>query len=162
LAKAVCRGNVAPTQGVDIVVETATSYKAIAVKSGPSVFNAQSKRRQNQDFQALKSRLLKLQKHFDAVAGYCYGTKNPRPSDTLVFRELAGQAFWEELTGDARFYIRIMEAMKSRPSVHKAQFNSEWTKAVNRFARDFTRDYCFDDGSINWHTLLEMNSGRRR
>ena len=52
LAKAVSNGSVAPSEGVDIVIETKNTYKAVAVKSGPSVFNAQSRRRQNQDFLA--------------------------------------------------------------------------------------------------------------
>ncbi len=161
LAKAVSPGSAAPSEGVDIAWETERSYTAVAVKSGPAVFNAQSKRRQNQDFQALRSRLLKLQKHFDAIVGYCYGNKKSKPGDRWVFRELAGQAFWERLTGEPGFYIRILDAMQARPKLHKERFNEEWGKAVNRFTGEFIQNYCHPDGGINWRALLVFNSGLR-
>jgi len=113
LAKDLGSGTPSPSEGVDVVIETDTSYKAIAVKSGPSVFNAQSRRRQNQDFQALRSRMMKLQKHFDAVVGYSYGKKNSMPNENKIFTELAGQDFWAELTGEKDCYIKIIEAMYS-------------------------------------------------
>ena len=47
LAKDLGAGTPSPSEGADVVIETATAYKAIAVKSGPSVFNSQSRKRQN-------------------------------------------------------------------------------------------------------------------
>ena len=161
LAKAVSGGATSPTQGVDVVIETDRAYKAIAVKSGPSVFNAQSRRRQDQDFQALRSRMLKLQKHFEAIVGYCYGQKLSEPTDTRIFKELAGQAFWAELTGDESFYLKIIDAMSIKPTEHKAQYIEEWTKAKNRFTLEFAQKYCAKDGGIDWAKLVKFNSGRR-
>ncbi len=162
LAKAVSGGISSPSEGVDVAIETAGAYTAIAVKSGPSVFNAQSKRRQNQDFQALQKRLLKLQKHFEALVGYCYGCKELK-SETgkWVFQEMAGQKFWERLTGDDDFYIKIMDAMRGRPEIHRQRFEEEWRKAVNRFTGEFIDVYCEKDGSIDWHALVAFNSGTR-
>ncbi|HCE44694.1 MAG TPA: cytoplasmic protein [Lentisphaeria bacterium] len=162
LAKAVSGGVVAPSEGVDVAVDTKDAYTAIAVKSGPSVFNAQSRKRQNQDFQALQKRMLKLQKHFEALVGYCYGNKKTKADNCKwVFRELAGQSFWMRITGDEDFYMKIIDAMRERPEAHRKQFNEEWGKAVNRFTGEFIRDYCNKDGSINWHTLVRLNSGIR-
>jgi len=160
LARLVSGATTAGGEGADIIIEDATSYKAIAVKSGPSVFNAQSRKRQNQDFLSLRSRMLKLQKHFDAVVGYCYGKKQPsKKASNTIFRELAGQAFWAELTGDADFYLKIINAMKTKPAEHKIVFQDEWDKAVNRFVRDFTLNYCTENGAIDWDKLLAFNSG---
>ncbi len=160
LAKAVSNGTASPSEGADVVIETGNTYKAIAVKSGPSVFNAQSRRRQNQDFLALKSRMIKLQKQFDPIVGYCYGNKKTKPSESVSFRELAGQSFWEELTGDSGFYLQIIDAMRELPARHRQEFIVEWNKAVNRFTRDFIAEYCLTDGTIDWHKLTEMNCGR--
>lgn len=162
LAKLVSSATTAGGEGADIVRETTTTYTAIAVKSGPSVFNAMSRRRQNQEFMSLRSRMMKLQKHFDAIVGYCYGKKasNTKGSDQ-IFRELAGQAFWQELTGDSEFYLKIIAAMRTKPIEHKIAFREEWDKALNRFLREFTADYCHPDGAINWNLLLEFNSGMR-
>lgn len=162
LAKDLRAGASSPTEGVDVVVETETSYKAIAVKSGPSVFNAQSRRRQNQDFQALRSRMMKLQKHFEAVVGYSYGKKNSLPNENKIFTELAGQTFWAELTGEKDCYLKIIEAMQDLPVRHKDRFNEEWAKAKNRFAKEFITGFCDDDGAINWNKLLEFNSGAKK
>jgi hypothetical protein len=162
LAKDLGEGTPSPTEGVDVAIETETAYKVIAVKSGPSVFNAQSRRRQNQDFQALRSRMMKLQKHFDAIVGYAYGRKFSLPNENKIFKELAGQTFWAELTGEPDCYLKIIETMQDMPIRHKDQFNEEWAKAKNRFAKEFIIDFCDDDGSINWSKLLEFNSGSKK
>ena len=162
LARLVSGAEVAGGEGADIAYESDTVYTAIAVKSGPSVFNAQSRRRQNQEFTSLRSRMLKLQKHFDAIVGYCYGQKqSPRKNTNVIFRELAGQSFWENLTGEADFYLKIIAAMKNKPAEHKLAFHCEWDKAINRFVRDFTVNYCSSDGGIDWDKLLLFNSGKK-
>ena len=158
LAKFVSGGHVAPSEGVDIAIETETTYKAIAVKSGTSVFNAQSKKRQAEDFRSLANRLRKIQKHFDPIVGYAYGKKNQRKADA-EFRELAGQAFWEELTGDPDFYLKIIRLMKDYPQKHLPEYQQAWDAAVNRFSREFIQEFCFEDGTIDWEKLTRFNSG---
>jgi hypothetical protein len=160
LAKDVSGGTVAPSEGVDVAVETDKRYLAVAVKSGPAVFNADSKKRQGQNFEALRKRVLKLYKGFDPLVGYCYGRKKTGKNSSAPFRELAGQAFWEELTGDPDFYLKIIKVMKNRPAKHKAEFKEAWAKAVNRFTREFIDDFCEEDGSIKWEALTKFNSGK--
>ena len=87
--------NTSDGEGVDVTITTATSVMPIAVKSGVNVFNADSKKKQGENFAALNRRLLKLALHFDPVVGYCYGRKQQSAKSKLNFRELAGQAFWE-------------------------------------------------------------------
>lgn len=159
LAKYVSRGVVSPSEGVDVAVETDAVYKALAVKSGPSVFNAQSRRRQIDDFRALENRLRKLHKHFDAVVGYAYGNKQQRPTANPPFRELAGQAFWTEITGDDDFYLKIIRLMKDKPQEHLMEYQTAWNAALNRFTLEFITDFCNDNGTIDWEKLVEFNSG---
>ena len=162
LARFISGATVASGEGADIILENEKIYTAIAVKSGPSVFNAQSRRRQEQEFAKLRNRMSKLQKQFEAVVGYGYGRKKETVKDSdRSFRELAGQAFWEKLTGDSSFYLKIIEAMKTQPIKHKLMFCEEWDKAVNRFTRDFTTEYCTPEGSIDWEKLLVFNSGKQ-
>ena len=75
LAKKVSGGVVSPSEGVNVAIETERRYVAIAVKSGTSIFNADSRKRQTQNFEALRKRMLKLQKSFEPLVGYCYGNK---------------------------------------------------------------------------------------
>lgn len=159
LAKFVSGGTIAPTEGVDVAIETDTSYKAIAVKSGPNVFNAQSKKKQVQDFLALKNRLQKLHKHFDPIVGYCYGKKKQKKSTTVYFRELAGQSFWQEITGDPDFYLKIIELMRDKPVQHANEYRKAFAEAVNRFTKEFVEEFCDEGGAINWRKIVEFNSG---
>lgn len=159
LAKFVSGGIVSPSEGVDVARESETKYTAIAVKSGPSVFNAQSKKKQEQDFKTLENRLRKLQKHFDPIVGYSYGKKRQKKGSAAPFRELAGQVFWLELTGDPEFYIKIIELMKNKPADHLPEYRAAFDAAVNRFTKEFIEQFCNDDGTINWEQLVKFNSG---
>lgn len=149
IAKMVCRGIVSPSEGVDIAIETRNKYIAVAVKSGPNIFNASQKKRQNDEFNLLRSRLLKLHKQFDALVGHCYGKMKTEPSKTKIYRDRSGQAFWKEITGESDFYLKLIRLMKNEPSKHRVIYKKAWAAAVNRFTA----------GSINWEKLVQFNSG---
>lgn len=158
LAKFASQGVVSPSEGVDVAVETENKYTAIAVKSGTNVFNSQSKGKQVLEFKSLEARLRKLQKQFDPLVGYCYGRK--LKSSNTNFRELAGQAFWEEITGDEDFYLKIIRLMKEKPQQHAVEYKAAFAAATNRFTAEFIKDFCNEDGTINWDKLTEFNSGK--
>ena len=160
LAKFVSGGVVSPSEGVDVAKETTTTYMAIAVKSGPSVFNAQSRKRQIDDFKTLENRLRKLRKYFDPVVGYSYGKKQQKKNSTAPFRELAGQVFWEEITGESDFYLKIVRLMKDKPQQHLSVYQRAWDAALNRFTLEFIQDFCDPDGNIDWEKLVRFNSGK--
>lgn len=152
IAKLASGGVVAPSEGVDVAVETGNRYMAIAVKSGPNWGNAGQLRKQNQDFIALQSRLYKLHKQFDAVIGHGYGRKKGKPKGK-VYRNISGQAFWTEITGDPDFYLKLIRLMKDELEYKKA-----WDSAVNRFTGEFIEDFCFPDGQIDWEKLVQFVS----
>lgn len=158
LAKFASGGIVSPSEGVDVAIESDKVYTAIAVKSGTNVFNAQSKRRQITEFKSLENRLRKLHKQFDPLVGYCYGRKRVKKRTVKEFRELAGQAFWEEITGDSDFYLKIIRLMKNKPQEHAAEYKKAWDAAINRFTGEFIAEFCFSDGNIDWEKLTKFNS----
>jgi len=160
LAKFASGGVVSPSPGVDVAIETDSKYTAIAVKSGTSVFNSQSKAKQILEFQHLQRRLQKLQKQFDPIIGFSYGNKQQRIQSTAFYRELAGQAFWAEITGDEDFYLKIIQLMKNKPSEHLPEYRMAFDSALNRFTKEFIDDFCFENGIINWEKLVKFNSGR--
>jgi hypothetical protein len=157
LAKFVSGGSVSATEGVDIIIETSTTYKAIAVKSGTSVFNSDSLKRQQQNFESLGARIQKLHKHYDPIIGYCYGKKKPRKLSQI--RKLAGQDFWMEITGDSEFYLKIIRLMKNKPQEHIPLYKKSLGAAINRFTKEFVEKFCDENGCINWDKLLAFNSG---
>lgn len=159
LAIAVSGGQKAVTEGVDITVDKDNTIYSIAVKSGTSVFNADSRKRQEQNFQAAARRAQQAKKAYVPVVGYGYGKKRVKPGQEKFYRELAGQDFWAWLTGDADFYLKIIQYMGTKPDEYAKQFDEAYNRALNRMLREFTMDYCLPDGSINWNKLVQFNSG---
>lgn len=159
IAKLCSGGHVAPSPGVDVAIETDNVYKAVAVKSGPNIFNSSQSKRMDDEFKSLRSRLLKLHKQFDALLGHGYGRKHSDPTSNRIYRIRSGQAFWQELTGDVDFYLKLIRLMRDYPIKHRILFEKEWSKAVNRFEFDFLSEFADTDGGIDWEKLLKFNSG---
>lgn len=162
VAIAACNGNKALAEGIDIMLQDNENnvITAIAVKSGPSVFNADSKKRQEQNFSAANKLAQQARCRYDAIIGYCYGKKKvtgrgiPR-----IYRELAGKEFWTEITGDEEFYKKIITFMGTMPERYLESYNESYNRAANRLVREFANEFCNEDGSINWQKLVEFNSG---
>jgi hypothetical protein len=145
--------------GVDLMIEGEKEVKAYALKSGPNPFNSAQKAKQNTQFMEMRSRLLKLHKSFDPVLAYSYGRKVKGPDGKHIYRQIAGQAFWAELTGDSDFYLKLIRLMKDSPQKRKAEYRSIWDAAINRFTMQFLEDFCFPDGGIDWEKLTKFVSG---
>lgn len=157
IAIVVSGGQKAVTEGVDITVDKDNTIYSIAVKSGTSVFNADSRKRQEQNFQSAQKRAQQAKKAYLPVVGYGYGKKKVKAEK--FYLELAGKEFWEWLTGDAEFYTKIIEFMGTRPDEYAKEFDEAYAKAENRMIREFTLKYCKEDGSIDWDALIKFNSG---
>lgn len=147
--------------GVDFVVETEDRITAVAMKSGPNPFNSRQKQRQHDDFLAVRSRLYKMHKEFDPVLAHGYGRKNS-PNKGVIYRDSSGQTFWSEMTGDPDFYLKLIRLMKDEPAIHRQEYQPAWDATVNRFTLEFIKDFCFDDGSINWEKLVRFVSAEKR
>ncbi len=162
LAIAASGGSKALAEGVDIMVDDRENNTifAIAVKSGTSVFNADSKKRQEQNFNAARKLAQQAKAIYEPIIGYSYGKKRSsgkgRPA---IYRELAGQDFWSELTGDSDFYLKIITYMGSKPEEYLEKYHESYHRASNRLIKQFTEKFCDDDGSINWEKLVRFNSG---
>lgn len=162
IAIAASGGNKALAEGIDVMIENKeeNTIYAIAVKSGPSVFNADSKKRQEQNFLAAAKLAQQAKARYEAYIGYCYGKKKTTGRGTPKFyQELAGKQFWAELTGDENFYLKIISFMGTMPEQYVASYKESYNKAANRLVREFANDFCKEDGSIDWEKLVEFNSG---
>jgi hypothetical protein len=141
-------------EGADLDVEFPDQYRMYAIKSGKAVFNADSWKRQLTNFSAARLRLAKTKKHFDPVIGYGYG----RSTSKRDAREVAGQAFWEEISGEPNFYLRIIRAMDTGSVERQSHFLTEYDKAATRFLNELLANFANEEGSLDWERLLEYNS----
>ncbi len=135
-------------------------YRAKAMKSGPAVFNADSKKRQEQNFVQASKLAQQAKARYEAYIGYCYGKKaESGRGKPRIYQELAGKKFWTELTGDEEFYTKIITYMGDMPEKYVADYKESYNKAFNRLVREFSNDFCKEDGGIDWEKLVEFNSG---
>lgn len=162
IAIAASGGKKALAEGIDIMIQDDEEniIYALAVKSGPSVFNADSKKRQEQNFVAASKLAKQVKARYEAYIGYCYGKKkNSSKGMPKFYQELAGKQFWTELTGDEEFYVKIISYMGTLPEQYVAAYKESYNKAANRLVREFSNEFCLEDGSIDWNKLVEFNSG---
>ena len=161
IAAVAAQGQKALAEGVDIMVERDDTIYAIAVKSGTSVFNSSSKKKQEQNFMAAQKLAQQAKKRFVPIVGYGYGKKKSSGRGIPKFyMELAGQDFWAELTGDDEFYLKLIRYMESLPEKYIEEFDVAYQKAANKLVREFTVEFCNEDGSIDWEKLVRFNSGK--
>lgn len=161
IARLVASGQVSPSEGADFIVETEDRYLAVAVKSGPNWGNADQHKRQSTNFDSLRRRLYKMSREFDPLVGQAYGQQMSSPTDNSRFRRRSGQAFWQEITGDSDFYLKLIRLMKDVPRRNRPQWEVQWNQAVNRFTREFMEEFCLSDGSIDWEKLAAFNSSAK-
>lgn len=160
LAIAASGGNKALAEGIDIMMHEENTIYAVAVKSGTSVFNADSKKRQEENFTAAAKLAQQARMRYDPIIGYGYGKKKETGrGKPKMYRELAGKQFWSELTGDDDFYLKIIKFMGILPEQYVTAYKESYNKASNRLVREFSNQFCTEDGSIDWEKLVEFNSG---
>jgi hypothetical protein len=157
-------GTVAAVKGADFIRETETDYQVIALKSGPNIFNSSQVAKQANQFDeiaaSLRATLRSMRKAFVPIMGCGYGRVDSSPTAKRNFYKLGGQAFWEKLTDDANFYLKLVRFMKTEPERHRAEIESRLDMAENRLVGEFTARFCAADGSIQWDELVRFNSGK--
>ena len=161
LAKLASGGKVSDAEGVDFTFEFADRYLAVAVKSGPNWGNRDQHKRQSTNFDALRNRLYKIQKQFDPLVGQAYGRQSSEPTENSRFRRRSGQSFWQEITGDSDFYLKLIRLMKDVPANNRPKYRAMWDQAVNRFTAEFIKDFCVAQGAIDWEKLVEFASSSK-
>ncbi|MFN3690035.1 MAG: PmeII family type II restriction endonuclease, partial [Fimbriimonadales bacterium] len=85
---------------------------------------------------------------------------NSDPTTRRRYRIASGQSFWEEITGDPDFYLKLVRLMRDYPEQQRKVYQEEWAKAVNRFTRDLLSEFAREDGTLDWEKIVQFNSGK--
>lgn len=127
IATAAAQGQKALAEGVDIMVERDNTIYAIAVKSGTSVFNADSRKKQEQNFMAASKLAQQAKKRFVPIVGYGYGKKKTSNRGLLIsiFQERCSavdapvyEIFLEHLQNTFGDDWIVLKALKGRIGIH--------------------------------------------
>jgi hypothetical protein len=131
----------------------------VTIKSGPNWGNSSQIKKMVADFKTAKKtlRTSNSQLNITAINGCCYGVDN-NPDKGDYFKH-CGQAFWSFISGDDNLYIDLIEPLGHKARERNEEFQKSYAQMINRFTRQFSNDYCNDDGTINWDKLVRLNSG---
>jgi len=152
-------GQKSVTEGIDLDFCRDGIRYIVSIKSGPNWGNSSQVKKMREYFRQAR-KILGSKKHLAAVNGCCYGRDSkPEKGD---YQKLCGQPFWELLSGDELMYQEIVEPLGHRAKERNEEFVTEYAKVANRFTKEFIRDFCGDDGAINWTDLVAFNSAKTK
>jgi hypothetical protein len=146
-------------KGIDLEFEHQDKRYIVTIKSGPNWGNSGQVRKMIEDF-ASASRTLRTSgsgMNVVAVNGCCYG-RDSRP-DKGTYHKLCGQRFWEFISADVELYTRIVEPLGLRAKERNDDFQRAYARRINRLTEAFSRLFCTEAGDIDWHKLVQFNSG---
>ena len=142
------------------MVERDNTIYAIAVKSGTSVFNADSRKKQEQNFMAASKLAQQAKKRFVPIVGYGYGKKKTSTRGLPKFYiELAGKDFWTELTGDEEFYIKLIRFMDKLPEKYVEEFDAPIRKRQTGLSASLPKSSALKMAALIGRNLLNSTLG---
>ncbi|MCL2291279.1 MAG: cytosolic protein [Bacteroidetes bacterium] len=143
---------------IDLEFDKDNMRYIITIKSGPNWGNSRQIAKMISDFKTAKKTLRTSNSQLNVVAinGCCYGTdNNPDKGDYFKY---CGQEFWSFISGNENLYIDIIEPLGHRARERNEEFLISYTQIINKFTRQFSNDYCNDNGEINWRKIVQFNS----
>lgn len=153
----VYRGRKSNAEGIDLEFDRDGIRYIVSIKSGPNWGNASQIKKMREHFKQAR-RIYGQKKHLIAVNGCCYG-RDSRP-EKGDYQKLCGQAFWELVSGDQNMYHEIIEPLGHEAKKRNEEFTEAYAKVINLFNAGFIKNFCMEDGAIDWPELVSFNSSK--
>jgi len=146
--------------GIGLEFRAGKTHYLVSVKSRPNWGNSQQITAMKREFNKAK-RILRTNapgRKIVAICACCYGRDN-KP-DKGEYLNLCGQRFWEFISGNENLYTEIIEPLGHRARERNEQFAEAYAQIINKFTIEFAKDFCEEDGKINWEKLVKFNSSK--
>ena len=147
--------------GIDLEFDKDNTRYIVNIKSSNKWANSSQVPKMLSQFSAAKKTLRTSNSKLNIVAvnGCCYGKdNNPDKGDYFKY---CGQKFWLFISGNENLYVDIIEPLGHKAKERNEEFQKSYTQMINRFTKQFSNDYCSNDGEIDWVKLVQFNSGVR-
>lgn len=151
-------GRKSAVAGVDLEFDKDGRRYLVAIKSGPNWGNSSQIGQMRTNFKTAQRTLRTSQSGLNIVAvnGCCYGRdSSPDKGD---YSKYCGQRFWEFISGDSQLYVELIEPLGFKAQERNEEFRVSYSRMINKFTREFTLDFCDEDGAIQWDYLVKFNS----
>ena len=165
LAIKISGGRKSAVLGVDLEIIKDGKLYLVAVKSGTAIFNAASRAKQRDYFNTALKTLKTSGQNDDlypvAIVGYCYGRKNKKKNAKSAdnFEELAGEKFWEFLSGGNKdLYLQIVKTISIAQLEVANKFQPEIEILKKRWMKEISEMNLSYEDEINWENVTKMIS----
>lgn len=148
--------------GIDVEFNHGEIRYIVAIKSGPNWGNSSQIAKMKSDFITAKRTLRTSNSKINIIAvnGCCYGRDN-NPHKEGDYYKYCGQSFWSFISGDQEFYKKIINPLGYKAKEKNEEFLEHYATMINMFTKQFSQDFCKDDGKINWEKLVDFNSSMK-
>ena len=148
------------SRNIDLEFDKDSIRYIVNIKSGPNWGNSSQVSKMKADFLSVKKTLRTSNSKMIIVAvnGCCYGTDH-KP-DKGDYYKYCGQSFWEFISGNKNLYTDIIEPLGYKAKEKNEEFIEAYTKMLNKFTREFSNEFCKEDGEIDWMKFVLFNSGK--
>ncbi len=146
--------------GMDLQFESEDVMYVVEIKAGWNWGNASQIKQLKINAKSAKEKLeSETDKTIMILNGCCFGKKkNTKPEEDGYYK-VCGQEFWQLISNDENFYIKIIEPIGHKAKQRNEEFDEAYGILINKFTVDFANRFC-DNGKINWEKLLIFNSGK--
>lgn len=153
-------GHKSAATGIDLEFTFDECHYLVSIKSGPNWGNSSQHSKLGQDLQkALNTYRQGRRTQAEAILGICYGKARTIRHSKYGYLKLVGQNFWTFISTDRELYKEIIEPVGFRAREHNEQYEQEVDALANRLIKRFVELFCDERGVIDWHKLVEANSG---
>ncbi len=158
VAQQTLNGQKSSTKGIDLDFVKDGSRYLISIKSGPKWGNSSQYQSLRTNFKnAVKViRQAETGVHIQPVLGICYG--KAQNADAGDYIKLVGQSFWDFISDTPSLYLDIIEPISYEAKSYNETLTEIRSALENRLVKEFTNDYCDDDGRIEWEKLVSFTS----
>lgn len=146
---------------IDLEFDNDNIRHIVNIKSGPNWGNSSQISKMRTDFKtAIKtlrtsnSGIIVL-----SVNGCCYGIDN-KPDKGDYFK-YCGQEFWKFISDNDNLYTDIIEPLGHKSKERNEEFEKSYSRMLNKFTKEFIKDFCKKNGDIDWNKLVQFNSKMR-
>ena len=157
----VYNGQKSSANGIDLEFDRDGIRYIVSIKSGPNWGNASQVKKMISDFNTARKTIKTSGSKIsvEAINGCCYGRDNV-PIKTDNYSKYCGQRFWEFISGDENLYLELIEPLGHKAKEKTDEFHEAYSRVINRFNDEFTKNFCKEDYSIDWDKLLKHNSSK--
>jgi hypothetical protein len=72
--------------------------------------------------------------------------------------KLCGQRFWQFISGDPQFYVKIIEPVGDKAKERNAEFLGQYELVIDDFTELFRQHFCDAHNLILWDALVKHAS----